>query len=87
MSVIGMVLLAIGGMAALITGIMILVEAFKESVLWGLGALFVPFVILIFVITHWAQTGKLFLYNVAATVVLVVGSVLAGMGAQNMPMN
>jgi hypothetical protein len=87
MSIVGLALIALGGIAALITAIMILVEAFKESVLWGLGSLFVPFVILIFVATHWSETGKLFLYNIGASAVLMVGSVIAGMGAQNLPMN
>lgn len=87
MSIIGFVLMAVGGIAALITGLLIIVEAFKESPLWGIGSLLVPVVGLIFVITHWAETGKLFLYNVGGSVLLVVGAGLAGMGAQNMPMN
>ena len=86
MSILGFVLMGIGGIAALITGILILVEAFKESVLWGIGSLLVPFVGIIFVVTHWSETGKLFLYNIGGSVLLVVGSVMAGMGAQNMPM-
>ena len=87
MSIVGFLLLAVGGIAAFITGILILVEAFKESLLWGLGSLIVPFVILIFVLTHWNETGKLFLYNIAASVVMVIGVAIAGVGAQNLPMN
>ena len=87
MSIIGFALLAIGGIAAFITGIMILIEAFKESLLWGIGSLIVPVVILIFVLTHWTETGKLFLYNIAASAVIIVGSVIVSMGAENMPMN
>jgi hypothetical protein len=87
MSMLGIALIAVGGIAALITSILILVEAFKESILWGLGSLIVPFVILIFIATHWSETGKLFLYNLAGSAVLVVGSVIAGMGAQNLPIN
>lgn len=87
MSIVGFSLLALGGIAALITGIMILVEAFKESILWGLGSLLVPFVILIFVATHWNETGKLFLYNIGASVVIGVGSAIVAAGAQNLPMN
>ena len=87
MSIIGFALLAIGGIAAFITGIMILIEAFKESLLWGIGSLIVPVVILIFVLTHWTETGKLFLYNIAASAVIIVGTVIVSMGAENMPMN
>ena len=86
MSMIGITLIAVGGIAALITSLLILVEAFKESVLWGLGSLIVPFVILIFVATHWSETGKLFLYNLAASAVLVLGVVVSTMGAQNVPL-
>ncbi|HSF18588.1 MAG TPA: hypothetical protein VLK65_23870 [Vicinamibacteria bacterium] len=85
MSIVGLALIAVGGVAALVTGILILVQAFKESVLWGLGSLLVPFVILIFVVTHWSDTGKLFLYNIGASAVLLVGSVMAGLGTQMSP--
>ena len=44
-----MALMAIGGLGSLVFGIIILVKAFQTSILWGLGSLFIPFVILIFV--------------------------------------
>lgn len=43
----------IGFVIALIFGIKLLIIAFKESVLWGIGSLLVPFVSLIFIAMHW----------------------------------
>lgn len=47
-----MILLAVGFIISVVAGIWFLVVAFKQSVLWGLGCLFVPFVSLIFLIIH-----------------------------------
>ena len=63
------------GMAiAFVGNVMILIAAFRDSILWGLGSLCVPLVSLIFVITHWSETRKGFF-------ILLVGAILAGIGA------
>lgn len=68
--------LIVVGLAAFATvaicNLIILVTAFKESVLWGLGFLFVPFVSLIFIIKHWSETRKPFLVQVAACVAVAL---------------
>ncbi|HET9314166.1 MAG TPA: hypothetical protein VFQ51_01205, partial [Vicinamibacteria bacterium] len=51
---VGVVLMVIGGL-------MLLWAAFKESVLWGIGSIIVPFVALVFVVTHWSQAKVGFL--------------------------
>ena len=73
LNLIGLILLGVGGIAALVFGIMILVEAFKESILWGLGSLFVPFVMLIFVFMHWERTKTNFIRWAIAFVVYLIG--------------
>ena len=78
MQYLGMALMAVGGLGSLVFAIIILVKAFKTSVLWGLVSLFIPFVILIFVFTHWAQTKQAFLYWVVCWVLMIIGSVLGG---------
>jgi hypothetical protein len=70
----GTALFAVGLIVALIGGIWIIVNAFKKSVLWGLGSLFVPFVSLVFVIMNWQENKKPFLISIA-------GAVLYGIGA------
>ncbi len=78
MTTIGVVLLVVGIIIALIGGIWILVLAFQESALWGLGCLFVPFVSLIFVIMHWEIAGKPFLINLGGGAVALLGAILSG---------
>ena len=83
MGAIGLVLSVIGGIAVLVFGVILLVKAFQTSVLWGLGYIFVPFVSIVFVILHWQETKKPFLYLLAGSAIMVVGFVL-GMPAGEM---
>lgn len=48
------------------------VIAFKESVVWGLVALFVPFGNVVFAVKHWEVSKKPFLSGLACTVLGVV---------------
>jgi hypothetical protein len=54
-----------------IGGIMLLIEAFGEGILWGLGCLLVPPVSLIFVATHWHQAKKAFFFQLAGWILLM----------------
>ena len=80
----GTALYFLGVIISLVGGIWILINAFKTSILWGLGSLFIPFVSLIFAIMHWEQNKKPFLICVAGFVVLVL-SVFMGAGAGMVP--
>jgi len=53
MTILGIVLLVIGIVLAIISGIWGLILAFSDSIVWGLLYLFVPFAALAFVITHF----------------------------------
>jgi len=57
---------------------MILVEAFRTSILWGLGCLVIPLLSLIFVIMHWQETKKGFLINVVGAGIMILGRVMEG---------
>ena len=76
MTVIGMILAGIGVIIMLIFGIILLIKAFQESVWWGLGYIFVPFVALIFIIKYWSICKKPFLYSLVGVVIYVIGMVL-----------
>ena len=76
MAVIGGILCAIGGIIMLIFGIILLIKAFQESVLWGLGYLFVPFVSLVFVIMHWDKCKSPFLKSLIGVAIYVVGIIM-----------
>ena len=84
MAIIGAVLLFGGWLLSLIGGIMILVVAFKESVGQGLLSLFIPFYVLYYVFTRWEACKKGFLLNVGGVVGVILGTVLAGIGAAGM---
>ena len=60
MEILGMISYGIGGIIALVFGVMLLIKAFQTSVLWRLRYIFVPFVALVFVIMHWENTKSIF---------------------------
>ncbi len=78
MDILSMALVMIGFGISAVAGIWFLVVAFKESVLWGLGCLLVPFVSLIFLIIHWQDAKRPFLWSLLAVVPLVIGLLLGG---------
>ena len=80
MAVLGMLLMLVGGIVSLIGGVMLLIEAFKVSVLWGLGSLFIPFVVLVFAIKYWDEAKTGFLLNIAGTFGCIIAMVLMAMG-------
>ena len=60
----------------LIGSVMLLIEAFGESILWGLGCFFLPGpVTLIFIATHWPQTKKAFALQIVGLVLLGLATV------------
>jgi hypothetical protein len=66
--VVSLILLVVGG-------VMLLVEAFGESLLWGLGCLFLSFpVALIFIITHWSQSKKAVALQVAGWILFFLAA-------------
>lgn len=73
-----LLLVALGLMV--VGGIMILVEAFRTSVGWGLACLFIPFVSLFFIVTHWQQCKKPFFLNLAGAGLVFVAVIVAGSG-------
>lgn len=76
MSIIGSMLMLFGYLGIFIFGIWMLTIAFQESVLWGLGCLFVPFVGLIFIAKHWEKTKGPFLGQLTCIVPLIVGTLM-----------
>jgi len=69
----GMMVLALGGLIMLVGFIWIVVNAFKTSVLWGLGALFIPLVAQIFAIMNWPSNKTAFLIWAGGLVLYVAG--------------
>jgi hypothetical protein len=71
-------LIVIGSVLGFIAGIWLLVVAFRQSILWGLACLLIPFVSLLFVIVHWSEARSPFLLSLLALVPIILGVVLGG---------
>ena len=78
MAAIGMIISVIGCLIAFVGSIMVIIEAFKTSVVWGICYLFVPFAALVFWIKYWDVSKRGVLLIIGGIVLSVVGSVVAG---------
>lgn len=74
-----------GVVIAGIGGAWLLVTAFRESVLWGLGSLFVPFVALIFVLRNFGRAWRPFLVNVIGAVLIAMSVFSTAPDSVNVP--
>jgi hypothetical protein len=81
MSTVGTILLFVGLIIILIYSIQLLIVAFKTSVLWGLGFIFVPFVNLIFLLVHWDEAKSPFLKGLLGIPFCMLGAYLTDAGA------
>lgn len=85
MQIIAIICFAIGFIIAVVFGIQLLILAFKTSILWGLGSIFIPFVSLVFVIMHWQQAKTPFLRMLLCIPFYIVGGLLMPAGTIPMP--
>jgi len=85
MQFIGTGLCILGILGLFIGGIMLLIAAFQESILWGLGTLIVPFVGLIFICLHWDVSKRPVVVKLAGLVVLGMGMALIMMFGEKGP--
>ena len=74
-SIIEWALFGIGVILAFVGWIMLLIQAFKESLAWGLCSLFIPFVILVFAFMHWSKAKGAFGIYIAG-VLLYLGAII-----------
>ena len=58
-------------------GLMMLIAAFRESVLWGLACLLLPIVSIFFLIVHWSEARRAFVVQLLGVGFLVAGLILA----------
>jgi hypothetical protein len=79
-NILGIVVIAIYviGFAMMLVGaIRILISAFRTSILWGLGCLFLPFCALIYLIVHWEDAKSGFFLKLKGVSVLILGLLVA----------
>jgi hypothetical protein len=72
-----------GFVMALIGGIRILISAFRKSIIWGLGCLFVPFCKLIYLIVDWEAAKSGFFLYLKGVGVIILGAVLGAVMVPN----
>ena len=71
-----MIMLGIGVIIGIVFGIQLLIIAFQESILWGLGYLLIPFVSLIFIVVHWNKARTPFLRGLLMIPFYIIGVML-----------
>ena len=67
-------LIIIGALASLVGGIWFLVVAFRQSVVWGLVVIFVPFASLVFLVKYWREAKTSFFVQLIGSVIYVAGA-------------
>jgi hypothetical protein len=70
------VLMITGAVLLLIGSIMFVVNAFKVSVAWGLGVLFLAPVGLVFLVKNWRESKKSFVLSLVGAGLVVAGALL-----------
>ena len=70
---IGAVAIGIGTILSIIGSIWLLILAFREGMAWGLAAMFVPFVMLIFTVMYFRETWQPFVLNSLGFVITMMG--------------
>lgn len=76
MGILGGIIFFIGLAIAIFGGIWFLIEAFKVSVWWGLGCLFISIISLIFLCMHFQEAKKPFFINLAGAVLMILGMII-----------
>ena len=76
MEIIGQIFIVIGITLAIIGDVMIIIQAIKTSLLWGLGTLFLPIVGLVFIIMYWDKTKKYVLWLLLSILFFIIGGTL-----------
>jgi hypothetical protein len=78
-------LAAVGVIVSLVGGVWLIILAFRESLLWGLAALFVPFAALAFAIMYWTEAKRPFYISLVGTALTMLAAFVAvGAGVHQM---
>jgi hypothetical protein len=83
MTILGCILLALGCLTSLIGEVMFLAVAYKRSLWWFFGCLFIPIVDLVFLFLNLKATAKPFTIFIVGILVAWGGAQLAGIELWN----
>jgi hypothetical protein len=73
LAIVGVVLAAVGFLGSFAAGIWLVVRSFRVHIGWGFACLFLPLAQVVFVIKHWKEGGKPFLFSLGGSVAGVLG--------------
>ena len=79
MEIMGQILIVIAIALFVISDIFILIKAFKTSLLWGFGSLFIPVVGIAYIIVYWNETSKYVGWFLLSIVLFIVGGTIASL--------
>ncbi|AGH81057.1 hypothetical protein PCNPT3_05575 [Psychromonas sp. CNPT3] len=71
------IIMSIGFIICIIGGILLVIQAFKMSLVWGLLCLFLMPVTFIFTVVHWPVAKKPFFIQLIGMVFFVIGTFMA----------
>ena len=77
MNFIGKVFIVVGIVLSIAAYVMIVIEAFKTTIWWGIGTLLIQIVGLVFVIMYWDQTKKYVMWIILSILLVVIGSMMS----------
>jgi hypothetical protein len=78
LTLLGTALVLLGLLAVLVGTIVFVIAAFRESLLWGLGVVFVPPLWLVFLIVHWRAAKPALVIELWGLAFFMLGVFLAG---------
>ena len=58
------------------TQVLLLVRIFQQSIGWGLGTLFIPFVAIIAIIKFWEHTKRPFIGSLLCAAIIIMGLIM-----------
>jgi glutaredoxin len=76
MTAVILIAMGIAALAMVIGSLMVIVAAFRQSVLWGLAYLFLPFAAFVFIIKYWAEAKAGFVTSMVGFIA-VIGAIFA----------
>ena len=81
MEILMFLLWGLGGLLSFVGGLWLLILAFRQSVLWGLAVMIIPFASLFFIVKFWAEARHPFFVSLVSIVLMVVGAFVGVMTA------
>jgi murein DD-endopeptidase MepM/ murein hydrolase activator NlpD len=81
----GVVVVAVGALLTVVGGLTFLVSAFRTGFWWGMGAIFVPPVWLVFLVRHWRRARAGFILEAVGGPLVWLGIILLGASGMVVP--